>query len=347
MGLLLLSIITLMQDATTLSGGTWFQLKDGERGALLRLENNGVYFLRPAQKFNLLVGTRQSRARLPYVNIGFPEHWMAAGGTIAATAERSFDCVAPAEAGSFEIVVDYELAGIEGQDRLLLVVMSASRDVFNSYPRTYSYPDSRSRKAPAWVRKNASRYRPPSHMFAVTPDLLQREIVPGYRLDNFICPSSPGETTRVPFAALSAELMEKLRVISLSLIKNGVIARKVSVLEGYRSPRYNASLAGAQPFSRHLYGDAMTFIVDEDSDGRMDDLNRDGVINRDDAVVVARIIRDLESRGEIPKGGTGINEYSVEGMVARVEIQIDCRGYASVWGVSVGGAKKESFNWWK
>lgn len=348
--LLTLSIVLLMQDSTQISGGTWFQVQSKTVAGVnqtLRLENNGIYFLRPGQKFNLLIGTRESSIRLPFVDVRFPDHWMVEGGTVTATDKRSFKCVAPKEMGNFELIINYSLSGVDAQDRLLLAVMKPSRDVFASYPRTYSYPDPRTSTAPKRVRSKAASYAPPQYMFAVKPELLEREVVPAYSLGSFICPSSPGASTLIPYAAIDSVLIEKLRAITLELIKQGIISRKVLILEGYRSPRYNASLSGAQPYSRHIYGDAITFMIDEDGDGTMDDLNNDGVSDRKDGAVVARIIRALESTKKIPLGGMGINEYVSDGVVKRLELQIDCRGYSSVWGVSLGGAKQERFSWWK
>ncbi|GEM_PF-4401508 len=346
-GLLIVSIVLLVQSPVKKSGGIWFQLKDAKTSLTLRLENNGVYFLYPNQEFNILIGTRQSRTRLPFVNVSFPDHWINVGGQIAATAKRSFDCVAPNEAGTFEIVVDYKMAGIQSQDKLLLVVMTNFTDVLNSYPRTYTYPDISSRQAPKWIKNKARYYQKPKYMFAVTPPLLELEIIPGYALKDFLCPSSIGQTSHLPYAFISPKLMEKLRVITLKFIKTGLITKKIKVLEGYRSPRYNASVKGASLFSRHIYGDAVTFIIDEDNDGVMDDINKDGQVDRLDAVILAKIIRNLEVKRAIPKGGIGITESKLTNSKQPVEIQIDCRGYSSVWGVSQQAGKIKNFIWWK
>jgi hypothetical protein len=348
--LLVVSIVLLLRDTATISGGTWFQITD-TAAPTVRLEHNGVYFLQPKQNFTLVIGTRQSRARLPFMNVRFPDNWLATGGTIATKNKRSFACSAPKEPGRFEVEVSYEIEGSQARDRLLFEVMTPFKQVVEQYPRTYRYPVATEDGAPHWVKSHAAAYAEPTAFFTVTEAVRQREILPGYRVDEFVCATSPQDATPVPFAVLSPLLVEKLRLLTLRLIKEGIISQKLTILEGYRSPRYNEGVRHAQPFSRHIYGDALTFIVDEDGDGVMDDLNGDGRRDREDARVIARLIHKMTRSGELSKGGIGIHEYRRDGEVEQVDLHIDCRGYTSVWGVSRSGTgsatNKTNFTWWK
>jgi hypothetical protein len=55
--------------------------------------------------------------------------------------------------------------------------------------------------------------------------------------------------------------------------------KRVQVMSGFRTPRYNKSggnTGGRANLSRHMYGDASDIFVDNDGNGTMDDLNRDG-----------------------------------------------------------------------
>jgi hypothetical protein len=73
---------------------------------------------------------------------------------------------------------------------------------------------------------------------------------------------------------------------------------------------YNARIGNETGFSRHLYGDAMDIYVDQNGDGHMDDINRDGRVDTNDA----RFLLGPRERG------------------ATAHTCGDARGYVARWG---------------
>jgi hypothetical protein len=111
----------------------------------------------------------------------------------------------------------------------------------------------------------------------------------------------------------------------------GVRARDFRVLSGFRSPRHNASVEGAAGGSRHQFGDAADLIVDDDGDGRMDDLNGDLVVDLADARVVAAAVERVEMARPELAGGLGL--YPERGPSGPF-LHVDVRGRVARWGAT-------------
>lgn len=109
-----------------------------------------------------------------------------------------------------------------------------------------------------------------------------------------------------------------------------VSQRPIKVLSGYRTPAYNRTLNTAR-LSRHQYGDASDIYVDEDNDGRMDDLNHDGVVDGRDAMVLASWIEDLWQRPEFRNCPGGLGIYNGTGSHGPF-VHVDMRGFKARWG---------------
>ena len=83
----------------------------------------------------------------------------------------------------------------------------------------------------------------------------------------------------------------------------------MAVMSGFRTPRYNHSggnTAGRANLSRHMYGDAADIFVDNDRNGNMDDINRDGRVDTRDADVVAQAAERVERKYRSLVGGIGV-----------------------------------------
>jgi hypothetical protein len=63
-------------------------------------------------------------------------------------------------------------------------------------------------------------------------------------------------------------------------------------MSGYRTPTYNQVIHNVRN-SRHIYGDAADIFVDEDGNGRMDDLDGDGRVDLGDVDVLRRIVEKM------------------------------------------------------
>jgi len=77
-----------------------------------------------------------------------------------------------------------------------------------------------------------------------------------------------------------------------------------------------------------MYGDAADVFVDNDGDGWMDDLNRDGRVNLRDARVMQDAVDRVEAAHPALVGGSGVYvATSGHGPF----IHIDTRGYPARW----------------
>ena len=84
-------------------------------------------------------------------------------------------------------------------------------------------------------------------------------------------------------------------------------APAADAMSGYRTPFYNKAI-GDTAFSMHQWGRASDIFLDKDHDGVMDDLNKDKIVNRDDAVALANELERLAKTPELSAfiGGIGI-----------------------------------------
>jgi hypothetical protein len=78
-----------------------------------------------------------------------------------------------------------------------------------------------------------------------------------------------------------------------------------------------------------MYGDAMDIAVDNDGNGRMDDLNGDGQVTVADAHIIGEAADRVERAHPELVGGIGI--YAPTGAHSGF-VHIDTRGYRARWG---------------
>jgi hypothetical protein len=113
----------------------------------------------------------------------------------------------------------------------------------------------------------------------------------------------------------------------------GYQARTFSIMSGYRTPYYNRAIGNRTTYSRHLWGDAADIYIDEEPhDGKMDDLNQDGVLDAHDADVIYQLIETTSepSIQKIMLGGLArYRETSSHGPF----IHVDARGSYARWGL--------------
>ncbi|MBD3176950.1 MAG: DUF882 domain-containing protein [Armatimonadia bacterium] len=154
-------------------------------------------------------------------------------------------------------------------------------------------------------------------------------------LDQLLSRDPPGGAQAWPhYAPIYYSLIDKLEAISAELIRRGLARRPIHCYSGYRSPHYNEHVGGATR-SYHMLGMAMDYIVDDDRDGWMDDVDGDGRISISDAVRVARVVRELEDSGRVAMGGNGVYETARPMDPLRpmsASLHTDLRGERASWG---------------
>ena len=115
------------------------------------------------------------------------------------------------------------------------------------------------------------------------------------------------------------------------VVSRGYDVRFLSVMSGFRTPQFNVKGVGKgrADASRHQYGDAADVFVDNDRNGRMDDLNRDGRVDTRDARILLEAVDRVEAAYPGLVGGAGVYPATrAHGPFTH----IDARGQRARWG---------------
>ncbi len=118
-----------------------------------------------------------------------------------------------------------------------------------------------------------------------------------YRMRDFQCKLDG--TTK--YLIVRTDALVKLEILQHELAaQHGLQFDRFTIMSGYRTPYYNSRIGNETSYSRHLYGDAMDIYIDQNRDGKMDDVNRDGRVDTADARFFLRV---AEENRPIPKEG--------------------------------------------
>jgi hypothetical protein len=169
-------------------------------------------------------------------------------------------------------------------------------------------------------------YEPPRGLVEAHPSDYDILVSPNFKLGDFLC-KQPGEPR---YLLASSRLLVKLEALLAAVNEAGYPTPALTVMSGFRTPAYNRAIGNTTDFSRHLWGDAADVYVDVDGDGHMDDLNRDGRSNIDDARWLAGIVEGLmaaEGRGLRPGGLAVYRPNAVHGPF----VHVDTRGHRARW----------------
>ena len=177
--------------------------------------------------------------------------------------------------------------------------------------------------------KGLSTYEQPKGFIRLTSANGDLWVSDRYRLRDFQC-KLDGESK---FLIVRTEALLKLELLQHELeTKHGLDFQRFTIMSGYRTPYYNARIGNDTSNSRHLYGDAMDIYIDDDGNGNMDDVNRDGRINAKDAKFLLDVAASIDSSKEWGwlKGGAGVYHANA---AHGPYLHVDARGYVARWGV--------------
>ena len=246
---------------------------------------------------------------------------IAAAGTTKATGANRWNWVAPARPGLYPIQVRDSRAG--GSVTLNVFVMTPYSDMhrgtLNGY-RIGDYPKPR--------RGYEAEYQRPLGFGQVTPELLDTQVSPHFKLGQFLCKQT-GDFPQ--YIVLRQPLLLKLEQLLASVNERGISASTFSIMSAYRTPSYNAAIGNETIFSRHEYGDAADVFVDDDDDGIMDDLNHDGRHTIADARVLGAIMNELQGTAEFSGLIGGLGTYAPTPEHGPF-MHVDTRGFSVEWG---------------
>jgi len=178
----------------------------------------------------------------------------------------------------------------------------------------------------------SERYANPDGFIKVTPENQLLYVSEHFRLKDFL--TKDQHSVWPKYLVLREDLVDKLELVIADLKAHGVRVEHMQVMSGFRTPQYNQRGVGAggrAQDSRHQYGDAADVFVDNDRDGRLDDLNGDGRVDTRDVQVMMAAVERVERRYPELVGGAGVYKAtSAHGPFAH----IDVRGKRARWGTS-------------
>ena len=183
---------------------------------------------------------------------------------------------------------------------------------------------------PSERRLRLGAYGNPDGFIEVTPQNQDTQVSDHFRLRDFL--TKDQFTVWPKYLVLREELIDKLELVIAEMQRDGVPVRRMTVMSGFRTPQYNqrgVGSGGRAQDSRHQYGDAADVFVDNDGDGWMDDLNRDGRVDHRDAQVILAAAERVERRHPDLTGGVGVYRATrAHGPFAHVDV----RGRRARWG---------------
>lgn len=172
-------------------------------------------------------------------------------------------------------------------------------------------------------------YEPPAGLVRVTPENQDLWLSEHVQLKDFL---TKGQVDVWPkYVALQPKVLDKVELTLQELGRMGYPVKNIFVVSAFRTPSYNeggGNTAGRASLSRHMYGDAMDIAIDNDEDGRMDDINRDGSVNVGDARMLAEAAERVEKKYPSLIGGIGV--YRPTGAHSGF-VHLDTRGFRARW----------------
>jgi hypothetical protein len=233
---------------------------------------------------------------------------------------RFIEWVAPETVGEYEITLT-RTNGAESMTLIAFVMVPYAKmqqGMLEGY-RIDSYP-----REPL---RGLTIYLPPRGFVRVTEENKDLPLSPHFTLGQFLCKQAGGYPK---FVVLRPKLLLKLEALLTEVNARGIRTEDFHIMSGYRTPYYNRKI-GNVDYSRHLWGGAADIFIDvSPRDGVMDDLNRDGTIDRRDAAYLFDIVEDFSrSGGQGYLGGAG--EYD-SNAVRGPFVHIDVRGHRARWG---------------
>ncbi|MDX1507138.1 MAG: D-Ala-D-Ala carboxypeptidase family metallohydrolase, partial [Woeseiaceae bacterium] len=170
-------------------------------------------------------------------------------------------------------------------------------------------------------------YLQPEGFVEVTAENAGTRISPNLTLGEFV---SKQESAYPKYVVIRSSLLLKLENILRNLNEAGHPVERFVIMSGYRTPFYNRAIGNVQ-YSRHVWGGAADIYVDDNPrDGRMDDMNGDGRIDRDDARWLANFVDGMSRRGEFGARIGGLGVYGSNAAHGPF-IHVDVRGTRARW----------------
>ena len=180
-------------------------------------------------------------------------------------------------------------------------------------------------------RLRGPAYVNPEGFIEVTQENVDQPVSEHFRLGDFVTHNQADVWPK--YIVLREELVDKLELVLADMESHGVRTSGVKVMSGFRTPEYNLQGVGPRRGgrardSRHQFGDAADILIDNDGDGRMDDLNGDHKVNSKDNKVILDAVDRVERTHPDLVGGFGVYRGTRQ---HGPFVHIDVRGDRARW----------------
>jgi len=244
----------------------------------------------------------------------------ASGGDAVPAGLHRWEWLAPSQKGMYEIEVRNDATA--QVRRLNAFVMVPFADLKTEYLNGYrvgTYPASRLNNNPA--------YAPPRGFVEITAENADTYLSPHFKVKEFASKQSSGFPK---YVVLQETMLLNLETLCDALNQNGYACERLHIMSGYRTPFYNKAIGNTTSFSRHNWGDAADIFVDNDGNGVMDDLNRDGRLDKLDAMVLQTVIETKNREPQNRRFAGGLSAYPSTASHGPF-VHVDTRGFAARW----------------
>ena len=242
----------------------------------------------------------------------------AGGGRLERTGPARWRWIAPQRKGVSAIVVRDSASGGTVALHAFVMVPRPAGTTIDGF-RLGRYEARALRGDPGYAR--------PRGLVEVTEANRGTFVAPHFNLGQFVS-KQPGGYPK--YLVLRERLLLKLEMLLEEAVRAGLPVTTFQIMSGYRTPYYNRSIGNETRYSRHLYGDAADIYVDEDGDGAMDDLTRDGRVDLEDARLLGEVIERLSGSGWYRPFEGGLGLYRANRAHGPF-IHVDVRGYRARW----------------
>lgn len=271
--------------------------------------NRFFYSVMPGNTFELTVEAREPD------NISVS----ATLGKIISNDFGKWEITAPENSGNYELTIRDN--SVNQTAVITIFVMEPATKMKGEYLNGYrigNYPPDK--------YKGRNNYKKPDGFIEVTEKNKDIYIAPHFQLKQFLCKQESGWPK---YLVLNPKLLLKLEFLLNELHKEGINAKTLFIMSGYRTPYYN-KLIGNVKYSRHVFGDAADIYVDENHNGVIDDLNNDGKNNMSDAEVLYSIVERLEKDPDHSDLVGGMGKYK-KNSAHTFFVHVDTRGFVARW----------------
>ncbi|HJZ72005.1 MAG TPA: D-Ala-D-Ala carboxypeptidase family metallohydrolase [Vicinamibacterales bacterium] len=242
-------------------------------------------------------------------------------GTLVQQGQRQWKWTAPDRPGAYLITFD----GPGRKDSIAahaFVTVPAAR-VRNGMLNGYQIGE-----YPATPASGNRLYLPPTGFIEVTRENENTHVSPHFTLKQFVCKEDT--TKNYPkYVVLKERLPMKLELVLEHVNAIGFSADTLHVMSAYRTPYYNHAI-GDVKYSMHQWGSAADIYVDPQNRNRMEDLNRDGRVDSNDAKFLYDQIERLLAQPEYRRFEGGMGFYPATAAHPPF-VHVDVRGTAARW----------------